>query len=104
MPGRNGTGPRGMGQMTGRGMGNCAGNGAGRGFGNGFSAGQGRGCGYGFGGRGMGMGMNMGAGYAAQMPVTPIAEKEMLTAQAEYLSQELEGLKKRLTELNAKES
>lgn len=96
MPGRNGTGPRGMGQMTGRGMGFCAGNGAGRGFGNAFSGGQGRRFGYG--GRGMGM------GYTMQMPVTPIAEKEMLTAQTEFLSQELDVLKKRLADLENKEA
>ena len=94
MPGRNGTGPRGMGQMTGRGMGFCAGNGAGRGFGNGFSGGQGRGFGYG----------GMGMGYAMQMPVTPIEEKEMLTAQTEFLSQELDVLKKRLADLENKEA
>ncbi|HKL85496.1 MAG TPA: DUF5320 domain-containing protein [Treponemataceae bacterium] len=88
MPGRNGMGPQGMGQMTGRKMGVCAGNGVGRGFG--------------YGGRGMGRGMR--AGFAMQMPITPIAEKEMLTAQTEYLSQELEGLKKRLAELEEKES
>ena len=45
MPGRNGTGPMGQGQVTGRGMGPCNGNRAynGRGFGRGFGMGYGRG-------------------------------------------------------------
>ena len=99
MPGRNGMGPQGRGQMTGRKMGLCAEKDVARGFGNGFSGGQGRGIGYG----GRGMGRGMGAGYTMQAPLTPMAEKEMLTAQTEYLSQELEGLKKRLLELDGKD-
>jgi len=42
MPNFNGTGPRGAGPMTGRGMGRCNGGQAGRGFGRG----QGRGFGF----------------------------------------------------------
>ena len=43
MPGFNGTGPRGMGPMTGRGMGPC-----GRGFGRGMGYGMGYGRGFGW--------------------------------------------------------
>lgn len=71
MPGRNGTGPEGMGPLTGRGMGNCSsannvdtnqkpiGRGMGRrlGFARG-QGGRGRGCGMGR-GRGFGMGRGM---------------------------------------------
>ncbi len=48
MPQRNGTGPAGQGQMTGRGMGPCEGSDTSRvvnpGFGGGFGRGMGRGC------------------------------------------------------------
>jgi len=44
MPRLNGTGPRGQGPRTGRGLGNCqgAGQGVGRGFGRGLGQGRGR--------------------------------------------------------------
>ncbi len=43
MPNFNGTGPRGEGPMTGRGMGPCA---NGQAYGNGFGCGRGRGLGF----------------------------------------------------------
>ena len=76
MPAGNGTGPDGMGPMTGRALGYCAGydrpgymndgfgRGGGRGFGRGFGRGGGRGFGRGFGrGGGRGFGRGFGRGY-----------------------------------------
>jgi len=72
MPGFDGTGPAGMGPMTGWGRGYCAmpgtgslyrGRGLGRGSGLGFGYGMGPGLGRGFGrGRGYGMGRGFGRG------------------------------------------
>jgi len=59
MPNLNGTGPRGCGQMTGRGMGPC---GSGKAYGNGPGNGRGFGGGRGF-GRGQGFGRGPGAGF-----------------------------------------
>lgn len=59
MPGRNGTGPSGMGPKTGRGMGNCnpkkTGNGIISNLGQGFGLGRGQGRGQGL-GKGLGLG------------------------------------------------
>ncbi len=89
MPLRNGTGPNGMGPMTGRGMGPCGrGYGRGRGFGRGM--GYGRGCGYG-----------MGYGYSYVEP-TADEEKAMIKDDVEALKQELEAAQKHLSELESK--
>ena len=71
MPGFDGTGPRGMGPMTGRGLGPC---GCGRGFRRGF-----------------------GRGFWAE----PTKEQEIADLKAEkgIIEQELESIKKRLSEL-----
>lgn len=115
MPRGDGTGPMGMGAMSGRAAGFCAGFGIpgyanpapGRGFGMGFGRGRG------FGGRGGGGGhgwrcmfhatdlpgwMRFG-GYAApyQTP-DPNLEKQALKNQAEALQSELDFIKKRLSE------
>lgn len=82
MPGRNGTGPGGMGPMTGWGRGWCAG-GMGRGLGFGGNAGYGR----------FGMGRGFGGVWAA--PVSPEMEEQ-------YLQQEMEMLKARMDELQAR--
>ena len=79
MPARNGTGPLGMGPMTGWGRGWCGG---GRGMGRGF-AGYGR----------FGMGQGFGGVWAA--PVTPEMEEQALR-------QEMEMLRSRMDELQAR--
>ncbi|MBU0606327.1 MAG: DUF5320 domain-containing protein [Armatimonadetes bacterium] len=100
MPGFDGTGPRGMGPMTG----------GGRGFCNPYSPvntgmayrpwGYGRGA-YGGRGAGMGFGRGMAWGFGAGMmqPPSREAELQLLTTQAEMLSQQLEGLRARIAEL-----
>jgi hypothetical protein len=127
MPGGDGTGPAGMGPMTGRAAGFCAGYqvpgyanpipGRGFGFGRGRGFGFGRGLGLGFRG-GRGGGGYMGVPYAAPAypyagAVAPYAtpygvgptreqETDMLKGQAEYFEDALEGIKKRIAELEAK--
>lgn len=84
MPGRNGTGPGGMGPMTGWGRGWCAGGrGRGRGLGFGGNAGYGR------------FGMGRGFGGVWGTPVSPEMEEQ-------YLRQEMEMLKARMDELQAR--
>ena len=119
MPRGDRTGPQGMGPMTGRGAGYCAGFGApgymNRGPGMGSGGGGGR-RGHG-GGRGhrnwfhaTGMpgwqraGMGMAAyGFPAQaQAATGEAELEALKGQAEYLESSLDGIRKRIEELEAK--
>jgi hypothetical protein len=103
MPRGDGTGPMGMGPMTGRGAGFCAGF-AVPGYMN-----QGIGCGIGF-GRGRGFrrmfyptGMPGWAryGYPAYGGAYELAagEKELLNDQAEYLENQLKEVKKRLKTL-----
>lgn len=83
MPGLSGTGPQGMGPMSGRGMGNCNPQNStnnqnspmfGRGMGFGRRGSFGRGC-----GRGFGRGMN----YSIQ------DEKEMLEARLDVINKNL---------------
>lgn len=115
MPRGDGTGPMGMGAMSGRAAGYCAGFGMpgyanpapGRGFGMGFGRGGGFG-GRGGGGRGWrhmfyatGLpGWMQFGGYAApiQKP-DPEMEKQALKNQAEALQSELDFIKKRLGEI-----
>ncbi len=120
MPGGDGSGPAGMGPMTGRGAGYCTGYSvaeftssmAGRGFGRGF----GRGI---RGGRGWGgyRGVPYGAyaypydaayrvpnapnalPYGFNPGASPEQEADMLKGQATYLEDALKGIKKRITEL-----
>ncbi|NBJ15983.1 MAG: hypothetical protein FNP40_10580 [Dehalobacter sp. 4CP] len=87
MPGRDGTGPRGVGAMTGRGFGPCAGVNApnygvycGRGFGRAY-------------GRGFGLGFNANFGY--NQP----ADKEVLRAQKDQLEKMIENINKRIEEM-----
>jgi len=125
MPGGDGTGPGGMGPMTGRAAGFCAGYPAqgyanpvgGRGMGMGMGWGRGRGGGFGR-GRGFGWG---GAGYGfpaygsavnlyayGGAPFTPTVapqqELDSLKGQAEYLEDSLDGIKKRIEELESQKS
>ncbi len=133
MPGGDGTGPGGMGPMTGRAAGFCAGYGVpgyanpvgGRGFGGFF--GRGRGGGRGGGGRGWrnrfyatgltgwqraAMGpvpyataapFPAGGSYPAAAPAAMNAEQELqaLKGQAEYFEDALDGIRKRIEELEA---
>ena len=106
MPRGDGTGPTGMGPMTGRGAGYCAGNQApgyanpvsGRGFGPGF--GRGRGIGF---GRGFGRGWYAAppAGYPAVVApqVTQEQELDMLKTQADNFENALSEIQKRIEEL-----
>jgi len=119
MPGGDGTGPAGMGPMTGRAAGYCAGFGVpgfmnpigGRGF-----WGWGRGGGRGWRNRFYATGLTgwqraaagygaapFGAPYAAPygQPLTREQEVEILKGQAEYFEDALEGIKKRIEELEA---
>jgi hypothetical protein len=126
MPAGDGTGPRGMGPMTGRGAGYCAGYDMpgyanpmpGRGFGMGWGRGGGWGGGW---GRGRGWrhqyyatGMPGWArfGYSPAWgtppavpygpygaPPTPEQEVEFLKAQAEGLKEQLDAIGKRIAEL-----
>ena len=123
MPGGDGTGPAGMGPMTGRAAGYCAGYGApgymnpagGRGFGGGgYGRGYGRGGGRGFGFRRFGW---TGAPRAAAYPApvygpayggayqAPTAEQELdaLKAQAEYFEGAMADIRKRIDELESRE-
>ena len=130
MPGGDGTGPGGMGPMTGRGAGYCAGYSmpgftnpiGGRGLGFGRGRGFGRGLGLGFRG-GRGGGGYYGASYggmpaygAAAVPyaapagvpysAAPNSQQELdaLKGQSEYFEDALEGIKKRIKELETQKS
>jgi hypothetical protein len=119
MPAGDGTGPMGMGPMTGRGAGYCAGYGVsgyanpvrGRGFGRGWGrGGGGRGWRHWYYATGLpgwarfGYAPAWGAPpavaygpYAA--PPTPEQEVEFLKTQAEWLKEQLDGIGQRITEL-----
>ncbi|MBN2569343.1 MAG: DUF5320 domain-containing protein [Deltaproteobacteria bacterium] len=102
MPGGNGTGPAGMGPMTGRAAGYCAGYNM-PGYAN---AVPGRGFG-GRGGRGGRWGQqgvwNQAPYYQAPAygtaPYSPGQELDALKAQAQYLQNSLEGISRRIKEL-----
>ena len=126
MPRGDGTGPMGMGPMTGRAAGYCAGYPV-PGFANpipgrGFGMGYGRGGGRGWWGRGRGFGRGWGflSGgayfgtpyaypYAGGMPyaypyapgMTSEQETDMLKSQAEALQSNLEDINKRISELES---
>jgi hypothetical protein len=118
MPRGDGTGPMGMGPMSGRVGGYCAGFGVpgfanpvpGRGYGMGF----GRGRGFFGGGRGWRLlggaaGLGLAAwrrfgGYGAPYPrVDPETEKQDLKEQADALQAELDFIKKRLSDMETEE-
>lgn len=84
MPARNGTGPRGMGPMTGWGRGWCAGGG---------------GMGRGFGGYGrFGMGRGFGGVWGA--PVSPEMEEQALRQEMDMLRSRMDELQARLGKEN----
>ena len=116
MPGGDGTGPAGMGPMTGRAAGFCAGypvpgymnpipgrgwgGGFGRGWGGGRGFGRGRGRGFGWGRGGMWgypYGAPYGNPYAQQM--TPQQEADMLKEQAKAMQDEVKAINDRIGEL-----
>ena len=121
MPGGDGTGPGGMGPMTGRAAGFCAGYSVpgyanpvgGRGMGMGWGRGRGFGRGFGRGRAGYGF-VNPYAYGGAVNPyvyggaftptVTPKQELDSLKGQAEYLEDALDGIKKRMEELESQKS
>ncbi len=123
MPRGDGTGPQGMGPMTGRGAGYCAGYAA-PGFVSGGGGGMGRGFGRGFGGGGFGRGFGRGRGMGwrnsygavagpayAPYPMAPFApaqvtakdEAALLRSQAAGIQQALEDINARLAELEKAE-
>jgi len=132
MPGGDGTGPGGMGPMTGRAAGFCAGypapgyvnsvggRGMGMGWGRGRGGGFGRGRGFGWGRAGYdlpayGSAVNPYAYGGAVNPyayggapfaptVAPKQELDSLKGQAEYLEDALDGIKKRIEELESQKS
>lgn len=107
MPRGDGTGPIGMGQMTGRAAGYCAGYAIpgfmnpipGRGYGRRGAGGFGRGMGRGRGGAWA----YPAAPYAAPLPydtdASPQDEVTMLKEQAKYFSTALEGINNRIAEI-----
>jgi len=115
MPRGDGTGPAGMGPMTGRAAGFCAGNNVpgyanpyiGRGFGGGMGRGRGRGFRHWFYATGLPRWARFGgfnALYAYPLSYqkpNPETEKQALQNQAEYLEVELNEVKKRLAALEA---
>jgi len=130
MPGGDGTGPGGMGPMTGRAAGFCAGfpvpgyanpvggRGMGMGWGRGGGWGRGRGFGWGRAGYGFpayGSAVNpyayggavgpyaySGVPFASGLPAQQ--ELDGLKGQAEYLEDALDGIKKRIEELESQKS
>jgi len=107
MPGGDGTGPMGMGPMTGRAAGYCAGYAApgfvNRGPGRGFGRGGGRGWRNRYYATGLPGWARAGVPPAWGPPIeaTPEAELNDLRAQAQHLSNLLEGIQKRVDELTA---
>jgi hypothetical protein len=112
MPRGDGTGPAGIGPMTGRAAGYCAGYNV-PGFMNPAGGRMGMGYGRGFGrGMGWGRGWRFG-GYPGSVPYgsvpygavpygvnySPEQEAESLKTQAKYLQDEIEAIQKRLSEL-----
>ena len=116
MPGGDGTGPMGMGPMTGRAAGYCAGYpvpgymnpafGRGRGgFGLGRGWGRGRGGGRGFGWQRAAYRYAYGAGYYGGYPyapeITPQQEADMLKDQAKAMQEEIKAINERISELQS---
>jgi hypothetical protein len=107
MPFGNGTGPRGLGPRTGRGLGYCSGysypgymNPYGYGWGRGFGRGWGRGFGRGWGWPGWGYYPPYHPSHSEQP--TPKEEKEMLSEELEVLREEMKAIEARLKELETK--
>jgi len=80
MPNMDGTGPRGLGSLTGRGLGSCGG-GMQRGFGRGFGRGRGFKC-------------------VAPVALSEADQKKILEAELKDIDLEKQEIEKRLKELN----
>jgi len=119
MPRGDGTGPGGLGPMTGRGAGYCAGYstpgfmnsyGGRLGLGRGYGRGYGRGLGFGY-GRGFAPGYvnptpynpPVYSGGYYQAPIDPKQELGMLNEDANALKEQLDSINKRITELGKSE-
>jgi hypothetical protein len=111
MPALNGTGPRGQGPQTGRGLGYCSPTGRT----NRLNYGYGRGFGHGWFGQGQGRGFGFGRGWGWRYPYgvypdrpdysyepTAKEEKEMLNEELKILKEEMKGMEARLEELKSK--
>ena len=98
MPGRDRTGPEGMGPGSGRGMGDCGGA-----SGSGGGRGRGRGRGRRRGGRGFGRGGGRGDGRSWSLSEArqPASQSELarLRGEADSLNRELMAVKKRIAAL-----
>lgn len=92
MPGFDGTGPGGMGPMTGGGRGFCGSRGM-RGAGRGMGAARGTVAPY---------GTTAPSSYGYDPGMTPEQEMEFLRSQAQAMSEQLEQIQKRLQELEGK--
>ncbi|MDD5613819.1 MAG: DUF5320 domain-containing protein [Candidatus Omnitrophica bacterium] len=108
MPRGDGTGPMGLGPMTGRAAGYCAGFSTpgyvnsipGRGFGFGRGFGRGRGRGFGF-GRGFGWAGYPYAALAYPADIAPKQEADMLKAEAEAMQREIDAINQRIKDLES---
>ncbi len=114
MPRGDGTGPMGMGPMTGRAAGFCAGSGIpgfmnsglgrGLGIGRGFGrSGGGRGCRNQFYATGLPGWKRFGVDQQVMSEFTPEQEKLALKSQAEALQSQVNAIQKRLADLGVKE-
>lgn len=114
MPGFDGSGPQGVGPMTGGARGNCnpAGTGSYPLYGGCFGYGRGKGVGTGF-GRGCGQRRGRGnrsgfgglpPGRAAAFSMDPADEIEILKAQATFIKNSLEAINTRLKDLEGRSS
>ena len=106
MPGGDGTGPMGMGPMTGRAMGTCVGYAAPGGMNPAAGRGRGFGRGGGFGRRNRywATGVPGWAAFGGAMaPAAPTAEQELdsLRAQAQNMGGALEDIKTRIAQLES---
>jgi len=102
MPRRDGTGPEGMGTMTGRGLGNCTGGNAeytGQNYRQGLGLRRGRGLGMGLGAKCRNF-FGMGYGNGRFNNITKISEEEYLKKEKENIENELANIRKRLDDLS----
>jgi hypothetical protein len=106
MPYLDGTGPNGLGPLTGRGLGYCSGAvGLGYGYGFGWGRGYGRGMAYGrrFGGWGFAPYVNAW-GALPYAPLSPETQRQALANEQRILETRLEALKSQIEELEKKKS